>query len=574
MDVRKHPANGHWLVHNRPMSKPEAQGIAKPLEDSPITLPGDNKACYRAIQSNDARFDGRLYVGVQTTGIYCRPVCKARLPKPDNCQFFSTAPAAEQAGFRPCLRCRPENAPGWSTTDISTELARSAAKLIESGVHRGDRIVDIANRLGVSDRHLRRLFEASFGVTPIAYLQTHRLLLAKRLLTDTNLSVTHIAQAVGFNSSRRLNACMRDQYDTTPTALRKSRQNTGDISGTTQLTGKPANELLRFKLAVRTPYDFDWMLAFFSSRALDGLELVDSHSYSRVLSVSINDRVVTGFFSLSKPQQPPPAGKGKMSDQTTQFLVLEVSPQLTPAIAEVFATVRNLFDLDAVPEHYLDSLGSLATNLPGLRLPGCASGFELAVRAVLGQQITVKAARTLAQRFVTRFGEPFEGDDSRGLAASKLTHAFPSCHKISRVQKSSIAKLGIIGRRAETIRLIARQVDSGELDLSTTANVSQSVEQLNALPGIGDWTAQYIAMRALRWPDAFPAADYGVMKSLQVSTPAQARKQAEQWRPWRAYAVMHLWASLNDQSANSDTGTDNKTATPKPKQQRSRGISK
>ncbi|MFK7954746.1 MAG: Ada metal-binding domain-containing protein [Lysobacterales bacterium] len=482
-------------------------------------LATDPTACYRALQSHDARFDGRFFVGVKTTGIYCRPVCRARLPLQKNCTFFNNAPAAERSGFRPCLRCRPETAPGWSTTDISGQLAVAASSIMQKLLHQNPRVTDIAERLGVSARHLRRLFEDHFGVSPVDYLQTQRLLMAKRLLTDTSMSVTDIAGAAGFGSLRRLNASMKERYNLSPSALRAH-----NLGG--KAVQQTAANGLQFSMPVREPYDFEWMCSFFQSRSIEGLERASQSGYQRVLSVAGPEGPLTGWIELTR--------------QVDNTLKLTVSHSLAPAIAPVLVLTRQLFDLDADPDSFLPTLGTLANANPGIRVPGAVSGFEIAVRAVLGQQVTVKAARTLAARFVTRFGEPCRFDDQ-----PHLTHAFPSPEKISRVRHSSIAKLGIISRRSETLRTLAKAIAAGQLDLSPGAPVATTIEQLNSLPGIGDWTSQYMAMRALRWPDAFPAADYGVMKALQVETAPNARRAAQQWSPWRAYAVMHLWASLH-----------------------------
>jgi len=487
--------------------------------DQPVGLAADPSACYRALKSHDARFDGRFFVGVKTTGIYCRPVCRVRLPLQKNCTFFNTAPAAEGAGFRPCLRCRPETAPGWSNTDISNQLAIAASRLIEQQLHHAPRVADIADRLGVTDRHLRRIFEEHFGVSPVDYLQTQRLLLAKRLLTDTPMSVTDVAGAAGFGSLRRLNASMKERYDLSPSALRVQGKNNSDNSAL-----NPA--VLKFTMPVRAPYDFEWICQFFESRSIEGVELATASSYRRVISIDGPDGPLIGWIRFER--------------ESECSLSLTVSATLAPSIAPVLLLARQLFDLDADPETFLPTLGKLARKHPGIRVPGAVSGFEIAVRAVLGQQVTVKAARTLAARFVTRFGEPCKFDDQ-----PELCRAFPTPQKIARVRQSSIGELGIISRRAETIRTLAKAITAGKLDLSSGAPVAATMEQLNAIPGIGDWTSQYMAMRALRWPDAFPAADYGVMKALDVTTAAKARDAARQWSPWRAYAVMHLWASLH-----------------------------
>lgn len=500
-------------------SKPSATPAGPGDHSVAAGIASDPSACYRALVSHDARFDGQFFVGVSSTGIYCRPVCRVRVPRAKNCTFFSNAPAAEAAGFRPCLRCRPELAPGWSGIDISSSLAINAARLIEEGLHRGTGVADVAERLGVSDRHLRRIFEREFGMAPVRYLQSQRLLLAKRLLTDTSLPIAQVAGAAGFGSLRRLNASMQASYNMRPSDLRAGR-----VRRTAQ-----TEAMLTFQLPVREPYDFSWMHGFFASRALGQVESIHRDSYERVLHIDAEDGPRIGWFSIrqAKPGQ----------------LELKVSMSLSAVVAPVLAQVRRLFDLDADPAAYLPALGPLADANPGLRVPGAASGFEIAVRAVLGQQVTVKAARTLTERFVQRFGQPCEFADN-----PRLSRAFPTPAKIARVRTSSIASLGIISRRAQTIQQLARGIGQGNPDLSGAAPVDAVLAQLLAQPGIGDWTAQYIAMRCLRWPDAFPAADYGVMKALDVKTAAAARSVAEQWRPWRAYAVMHLWQSLHAQS--------------------------
>lgn len=519
------------MGHNGYVTKTSKEN-SSPNTADPATLL-DHDACYRALSSHDARFDGRFFVAVSTTGIYCRPVCRVRLPKATNCSFYTTAAKAEQSGYRPCLRCRPELAPGTVTSDTGLQLATAAAHMIDRTLQEGQSLAELAAKLGISERHLRRLFESKFGVSPIEYLQTQRLLLAKRLLTDTALSVTQIAFAAGFNSIRRLNASMLERYGMSPTALRKTSPE------------KMATALhLMLSLTVREPYDFAWLLRFLGSRAIDGLEIVNDRSYQRVVSYQHKDEILVGWVKVSQSK---PSSRAQRP-QTSSTLILEVSQQLAPVIAQVLATVKNIFDIDSDPEHLIEALGTVAAKQPGIRLPGTASGFEIAVRAVLGQQITVKAARTLAARFVARFGERCEFDDAPGL-----TRAFPDPDKIKRVHNASIAKLGIISRRAETIKAVAHAITADGLDLSPSAPVEDTLKRLNDIKGIGDWTAQYIAMRALRWPDAFPAADYGVMKALEVSTPAAARTIAEQWQPWRAYAVMHLWASLADKSAAKTT---------------------
>ncbi len=494
-------------------------------------LTSDPEVCYKALVSRDSRFDGKFYVGVLSTGIYCRPVCRVRRPKAVNCRFYDSAAAAEQAGFRPCLLCRPENAPGWSTNDISHQLALHAARLMRNDLHTSQPVTEIAAQLGVTDRHLRRVFEQHLGVTPIDYLQTQRRLMARRLLAGTELTVNDVAMASGFSSTRRLQASFKQHYQCTPGELRQQTR-----VRTKKKTDTLGSEKSVFLLSYREPYDFPRIVKFLSARSLHGVEYTDELRYSRTLCLQdpINDtKTHRGWIHVT-----PVSGKNCLS--------LAMDESLLPQVTTVIAIVRHLFDLDADPDAYLPVLGDLASETPGLRLPGAANGFELAVRAVLGQQITVKAARTLATRFVHRFGDKIDNPLNEEHA-----YTFPRASTIARARKDSIAKLGIIGRRADTIRLIAKALVKGELDLSPTADADTTFATLKAFPGIGDWTAHYLCMRALHWPDAFPAADYGVMKALNIDTPAKAKHLAERWRPWRAYAVMHLWRSLETASKHA-----------------------
>lgn len=512
-----------------PAEKPPA--VAPAANKPGSKLLGDTEACYRALLSRDQRFDGKFFVGVSSTGIYCRPVCKVRTPQQVNCTFYPTAVAAEIAGFRPCLRCRPEQAPGWSSTDISAQLVHAATALIDSDLSETTQVSTLADRLGISERHLRRIFDTHIGASPRDYIQTQRRLLAKRLLAETKLSISAIATAAGFSNSRALSANFRKAYGLSPSEIRKTSTGTpGNTAGKTPASKRPAqNPGLVLHLSYREPYDFDYLLKFLTARSINGVETVSTHAYHRVLSISdTQGEVHTGWFGVERPEG-------------QRALRLTISPELLPVVVTVLSITRHLFDLDADPDSYREPLGNLLDNNPGIRLPGSADGFEIAVRAVLGQQITVKAARTLATRFVDRFGERVEF-----AGKPELTHAFPSAANIATRRKDSIARLGIIGRRADTIRELARRVSKKELDLTPQAPFEETLQTLKGIPGIGDWTAHYLCMRALHYPDAFPAADYGVMKALAVKTPAQANKLAEQWRPWRAYAVMCLWASLAD----------------------------
>lgn len=473
----------------------------------------DADRCYRALRARDPRFDGRFFVGVTSTGIYCRPICPSRPPKRENCTFHPSAAAAEAADFRPCLRCRPELAPGNASIDAGARLAQQAASLIEDGVADGGSIDAMAARLGITDRHLRRVFQGEFGVAPVAYAQTHRMLLAKRLLTDTRLSVTDVAMASGFNSVRRFNALFRERYRLKPTDLRKAT------------AVREVADRFHFELAFRPPFDWQALLDFFAARTIAGVDEVAGDSYRRTLRIAARGTEHTGWLEVR-----PVARK-----HTVRVAVAATFAAVLPA---VLAQTKRVFDLACDPGQVRAALGELADANPGLRLPGAFDPFELAVRAVLGQQITVRAARTLAGRFAERFGTaietPFEG----------LALLFPAPGRVATLPYGDIAALGIIATRAKTILALAEGFASGDVTLEPGTDADACIARLRSVPGIGDWTAQYMAMRALAWPDAFPHTDYGVMKALGEKNPRRVLALAEAWRPWRAYAVMHLWQSL------------------------------
>lgn len=472
----------------------------------------DPDICYRAHRARDARFDGRFFTAVGSTRIYCRPVCTAPLPKRENCRFYASAAAAEQAGYRPCLRCRPELAPGLASVDASARLARAAASLIDDGALTDANLASLAARLGVTDRHLRRVFEAEFGVTPIAYAQTARLLLAKRLLTDTAMPVTDVAMAAGFGSLRRLNTLFAQRYRMSPSALRSER------------APRPLDHHT-FRLHTRLPFDFAALLRFHGDRAAGGVEAADTKGYRRTLALPVAEgRTAAGWLEVRR------AGRGTGID-------VRVDARLAAAIPRVLAVCKHAFDLSCRPDEVLAALGELAQARPGLRLPGAFDAFELGVRAILGQQITVQAARTFAHRLVQRFGAPIE------TPFAGIDRLFPDATRLAAAQPAQIAALGIVAQRARAVVAFAQAVADGRLRLDPAADVERTLAALNALPGIGEWTAHYIAMRALHWPDAFPPGDVAVLKALGC-TRAAALARAERWRPWRAYAVMHLWKSL------------------------------
>ncbi|MBI3522989.1 MAG: helix-turn-helix domain-containing protein [Betaproteobacteria bacterium] len=477
-------------------------------------------ACYQAMKSHDLRFDGHFFVGVSSTRIYCRPICRVRLPSRRNCAFYPSAAAAEAAGYRPCLRCRPELAPGFAATEGSAKLARTAARMIEDGVANDGDLAILAQRIGVTDRHLRRIFAEEFGVSPVQYAQTQRLLLAKRLLTDTPLPVAEIAFASGFSSVRRMNALFAERYGFSPTRLRKEGRSVASAEA----------DGLSFVLPYRPPYDFARVLAFLATRAIPGVESVSAGVYRRILRVGDETaHAASGWLEVSRAPQ-------------RHALQLRFSAALAGMTQAVLSRAKQVFDVAADPQEIGAALGPLAAGAEGLRLPGGFDPFELALRAILGQQVSVKAARTLALRFVEAFGErvvtPFDG----------LTRAFPAPSAVAKLRRDDIGRLGIVGQRAEAMIAIAQAVRSGALDLGNAAEPAQAIAALCGIRGVGPWTAHYIAMRALAWPDAWPPQDVALLKALHLPNTGKGQRQAdalaEAWRPWRSYAVLHLWRTL------------------------------
>ena len=487
---------------------------------SPAT-PLDADACYRAVAAHDARFDGAFFIGVTSTGIYCRPVCRVKTPRRENCRFFAHASQAEGAGFRPCLRCRPELAPqtlAWSAQDASALLAQHAARLLDSPDAWGDEVPSVAGlaaRLGVSDRHLRRVFEAELGVSPMDWLQTRRLLAAKQLLADTRLPVAQVALAAGFASLRRFNAAFAAQYRMSPTALRRDGSE-----------AKPGDGIA-VTLGFRPPYDVREMLQFLQQRGIAGVEQIDQSTHTVARTLRLDDDTRGWIACRFEPEQ--------------HRVQVRVADSLAPQLPRVIARVRAWLDLDADPAAIHAVLGADFPALAGLRVPGTLDGFELAVRAVLGQQVTVAAARTLTTRLVERFGTPL------ATPIDGLTRLFPSPAALAAASGDELGQLGLVRQRQAAIHALAQAVSSGQISLHAGADVAATMDALKALPGIGAWTADYIALRALRWPDAFPAGDVALQKALspdgQRLTARAAEGRAERWRPWRAYAVIRAWHS-------------------------------
>lgn len=432
-----------------------------------------------------------------------------------NCTFFSHAAEAEVAGYRPCKRCRPELAPGSSIMEVSSQLARATAAQINQEYLAEGSLEELAGTLGVTDRQMRKVFREEFGVSPVEYWQTRRLLLAKQLLTDSRLPVTAVAMASGFQSLRRFNVALKERYRVTPTEFRKMQRKPG-ANGSSELV---------CRLGYRAPFDWEGVLGFLAKRTIPGVEVVEDGAYFRTVRLSRQEREYVGHIEVRHD-----AGKGMIS--------VRMADALAPVCAVVLERVRRLFDLHADPEAINGVLGALARGRQGLRVPGSFDGFEMAVRAILGQQVSVAGARTLAGRLVERFGVKVS------TPVAGLGYLFPAPARVAAAAVSEIGKLGIIGRRAETIIALARGIQRGELRLEPGSRLEGTLKQLRKMAGIGEWTAQYIAMRALSWPDAFPHTDLGIRKALREENPKRVLEIAEKWRPWRAYAALHLWATL------------------------------
>jgi AraC family transcriptional regulator of adaptative response / DNA-3-methyladenine glycosylase II len=479
----------------------------------------DHDACYRAVKLRDARFDGRFFTAVKTTRIYCRPICPARTPLSKNVMFFPTAAAAQEAGFRPCLRCRPETAPDMGAWRGTSNTVSRGLALIELGALDESSVEELATRLGLGERQLRRLFRTHLGASPLTVAQTRRVLLAKQLVHETHLPMTEIAFAAGFGSVRRFNETFQHMYGRPPSELRR-------LSGPD--TPAAARGELSLLLRYQPPYDWPAMLEFLRARAIPGMERVSGDTYARTFSLDGTRGVV---------RVRPAAGNALRVDiRTTKLAIL-------PGI---IARLRRVFDLAADPlaisAHLATdpSLAPLVAMRPGLRVPGAWDGFELAVRAILGQQITVAGAIQLAGRMVAAYGAPMERPDG------ELTHVFPEPSVLAKAPLASA--VGMPASRAATISAVAAALTSNPDLLTARLELEEAVKRLRSIRGIGEWTAQYIALRQLREPDAFPAADVGLLRALadRAGVRPEANEllaKAEKWRPWRAYAAQHLWTS-------------------------------
>jgi AraC family transcriptional regulator of adaptative response / DNA-3-methyladenine glycosylase II len=488
----------------------------------------DWQVCSRARLSRDPRFDGKFFIGVVGSGVYCRSICPAPTAKEKNVRYFPSAAAAAEAGFRPCLRCRPESSPGtpaWLGT--SNTVSRALRLIGESGLNDGG-VEVLAERLGVGSRHLRRLFLRHLGATPMAVAQTRRLHFAKKLIDETTLPMSQIALASGFGCVRRFNAGIREIYHRTPTQIRRLVRQT-DVQS--------ANQYF-FRLHYRPPYHWQGMLAFLAARATPGVELVEGNSYRR--TISLNGR--NGYFEVSP-------------DETSAALLVRIGFGDPHLLFFIIERIRAMFDLSADWAAIVQSLKSDPALVeaveadPGLRVPGCWNGFELATRAILGQQITVKGATALAGRLASSFGKPFR--EARGL-----THLFPSPEVLA---DAKLGAIGVTGARAETIRALARSVCAGKIKFEGVVESDAFLDRLCEIPGIGMWTAQYVAMRALGEPDAFPSSDLGLLRALTLGSSRELERRAEAWRPWRAYAAMYLWRMPGQRVAGATKVVSRKT---------------
>ncbi len=491
----------------------------------------DRDACYRAIQTRDARFDGRLFTAVHTTGVYCRPICPARCPKIENVAFYGSAAAAQEAGFRPCLRCRPESSPELAVWAGTSSTVSRALALIADGALDGDNadVGRLAVRLGIGDRHLRRLFKQHLGASPIAVAQTRRVHFAKQLLHETRIGMADIALAAGFGSLRRFNDTFRRLYSQSPSALRR---------GANGAVRTNAPSAITLKLSYAPPYDWPAMIGFLAARAIPGVETVEPDRYCRTIEFDGDAGTIEVAHVTGRPA-----------------LAATIRFPNVKALPTIVNRIRRVFDLSADIRRIAAQLAEdttmapLVAARPGLRVPGAWDEFELAIRAVLGQQITVNAARRLAGKLSADYGRPIQSTDH---ALPGLTTLFPRPECLA---AADLTKLGVPRSRAATLANLAA---AGPDLFSNGQDIEAAVANLKDLPGIGEWTAQYIAMRALRDPDAFPAADIGLLRAMaepngERPSPTTLLARAETWRPWRAYAAQHLWTSDPEAPAQKES---------------------
>ncbi|MDR2715716.1 MAG: helix-turn-helix domain-containing protein [Coriobacteriaceae bacterium] len=540
------------------MTKTRGEGLVKTLPNTERGFSSDDEL-FAELAAHNTDYDGCFFVGVSSTGIYCRTVCTAKVPRRENCTFFPTAAMAEAAGYRPCMKCRPELAPDTPGFPGMATVAYRAAGLIKKDSSSCS-VADVARALGVSERQLRRIFEDEYGVSPAAYRNTCRLLLAKGLLTDTDMPVTRVAYACGFSSVRRFNDAFSKQYRMPPSRLRNRAPAPGaDVHP------------IEMRVDYRPPFRFDLLLEFLGVRAIEGVEVVRDGAYWRSVkgaggvehpgrphrpdsmntaagstgagstnAASAADSV--GGAAQKSPGQPP-VGWIRVADfPQKNCLKVTVSPDLFDEIPSVISKVRRLFDVDCTPRAVEAGLADFyarvpQSRIPGIRVPCSFDGFEMAVRAILGQQVTVKAANTMAGRVAQAFGTPAH------LPVEGLRTAFPSPLAFCAPDAAErLGQLGVVRQRARAICTLAEALCAGELDLRPEADVERSAARLLEVPGIGEWTVQYLLMRAFDYPDAFPATDYGVKCAFPDMKEKALKELSLKWSPWRSYAVMSLWS--------------------------------
>jgi AraC family transcriptional regulator, regulatory protein of adaptative response / DNA-3-methyladenine glycosylase II len=487
---------------------------------------------YQAMLSRDSRFDGLFFVGVTSTGIYCRSICPAPKPKFKNVRFYSSSAGAESAGFRPCKRCRPDASAGTPIWSGASKTVSRALELIGNGYLDEHNVAELGAGLDISDRQLRRLFKTYLGASPNAIALTRRLDFARKLIDETQLSMTDIAFNSGFESIRRFNDAVKKRFSHSPSDLRELAKNLNSHNNN--------KNKITLRLPFRPPLNWHIMLNYFKGRQIQGVEVIDDNSYSRSIRFKGNSgngkRIVhQGILSVTLPAQ-------------GSFLELTLHVHSVIDLMKIVYRVRRIFDLEADPIFIADNLkrdpalNSLVTDLPGLRVPGGWSHFEIAVRTIIGQQVSISGANTVTARIVQRFGEAVDASFVPGI-----THFFPTA---SRLANADLSGIGMPGKRMETIKTLSSKVASGEIDLEQVGNAEAIKVQLMKLPGIGDWTTQYIAMRALREPDAFPASDLALkreLKEMSLTATEKNIKRPEIWRPWRAYAAMYLWKKYGEQ---------------------------
>lgn len=482
----------------------------------------DNTILYSAFKSKDPRFDGSFFVGIKSTGIYCRPTCRAKLPKFENCEFYNTAIEAEQAGYRPCLLCRPEIESNFSNIDVSANLAHKIAELIQKRFKNKISLKNIVEELDCTDRHLRRVFLTTYGISPIQYLQTYRLIFAKDLLINKKLPVFEVAKKSGFGSLRRFNDYFKKQYNVSPTDFKK------------ELINKYNDKGIFLTLNYNPPYCWEQLLSFLEHRVIKGVELVKNGEYLRTVNIRTNEeKNIKGWIKIT-------------NNSKKNNLAIMMSESLLPAMSQVLNRIKHLFDLQCNPHVIYEKISSMNNIKPnicvlGTRVPGCFDTFEMITRVVLGQQITVKVANTLISRIVNTYGTPIE------TGIDGLTHIFPTPEDILNLKgniEDNFGLLGITAIRSNVIHELAHLIVEKEIDFNLYTKPELIIKKLMTIKGIGSWTAKYIVMRTMGWTDAFLETDVGIKKALKSYSPKEMLEMSKSWRPWRSYVTINLWNSL------------------------------